>query len=148
MCRPRRRFDFSEKCGSRGCQFAQPRTAVLIIDGPFDQIAGGQSFERAGCRGSVECDIGCQSCLVGGLPRCKRGKQAVLQRGDFELAAGFLEQCDMYLMQSPDQKSRPLWQWPRPVPDFTTTLCCFPQRTLLSWNLSAIARLESQRYLK
>ena len=101
-------FDFGEKCSAGRRQFAEPGAAVLVIDGSLDEIASGQSLERTGRRRPVQRDIGRQCGLIGGFPHRKRGKQAVLQRRDLEFAARFLEQRDMDLMQSPDQKARPL----------------------------------------
>lgn len=105
---PRRVFDLGEKGRSLRGQFAQPRPAVPVVDGALDEVAGRQSFKRPGCRRPVQRDIGGQCGLIGGFAHRKRRKQAVLQRRHLELAAGFLEQRDVNLMQAPDQKSRPL----------------------------------------
>jgi hypothetical protein len=105
---PGRGLDFCQKRRSSRGQFAEPRAAVLIIDGSLHKIAGGQSLQRAGRRRPIQRDIGRQRGLIGGFPHRKRGKQAVLQRCDLEFAARFLEQRDVDLMQPPDQKSRPL----------------------------------------
>ena len=105
---PRRCLNFCQKRRSRRGQFTEPRAAVLIIHGSLDEIAGGQSLERTGRRRPVQRDIGRQCGLIGGFSHRERRKQAVLQWGDLELAACFLKQRDMDLMQPPDQKSRPL----------------------------------------
>ena len=88
---PRRCLDFCQKRRACRRQFAEPRAAVLIIYSSLDKIAGGQPLERAGRRRPVQRDIGRQCGLIGGFADRKRGKQAVLQRRDLELAARLLE---------------------------------------------------------
>lgn len=105
---PGRGFDFCQERRSRRGQFAEPGAAVFVINGSLDKIASRQSLQRSGRRRPIQRDIGRQCGLIGGYPHRKRRKQAVLQRCDLELAARFLEQGDMDLMQPPDQKSRSL----------------------------------------
>ena len=87
----RRGLDFCQKRRSRQRQFTEPRAAVLIIHGSLDEIAGGQSLERSGRCRPVQRNIGRQCGLIGGFSHRKRGKQALLQRRDLELAACLLQ---------------------------------------------------------
>lgn len=71
VCGPRRRLDFCQKCGSCRGQFAKPGAAVLVIDGSFDKMAGGQSLQGSGRGRPVQRDIGRQCGLIGGFPHRK-----------------------------------------------------------------------------
>jgi hypothetical protein len=92
------------------------------VDGALDKFTGLQALKGAGGRGSVEGDIRRQRGLVGGFAPGERGKKTILQRGDIEGSAFLLKQRDMDLMQSPDQKSRPLPE----RPGITAFVHCFP----------------------
>jgi len=103
---PRRGLDFRQKRGSGRRQSAEPRAAVIVIDGSLDKVARGQPLERSGRRRPVQRNIGRQRGLIGGFSYRKRREQAVLQRRHLEFSAGFLEKRDVNLMQPPDQKAR------------------------------------------
>lgn len=108
MRSPGRGLDFGEKCSAGRRQLAESGATVLVVDGSFDKLSGGQALQCSRGRRPIQGNIGRQCGLIGSFPGRKRGKQAVLQRRDLEFAACFLEQRYMDLMQPPDQKSRPL----------------------------------------
>ena len=81
------RLDPFQENFPRSGQFAKPCAAIVLIYGPFDEMAAGQPFERAGRRRAIERNICCQSRLIGRLARRECGKQAVLQRGDVKSSA-------------------------------------------------------------
>ena len=96
-----------ERCARRR-QFAEPRATVILVDGSFDQMPGSEPLQRARCGRAIKRNIGRQGGLIGGSADGERRKQAVLQRRHLEFAACLLEECDVDLVDSPDQKSRPL----------------------------------------
>jgi hypothetical protein len=105
-------FDVGEQLRAGAGQPADPRAAILVIDGALDKVAGLQPLERPGCCGPIKRHVRGQRGLIGGSTHRQRRKQAVLQRRYGKRRAFFLEQRDVNLMQAPDQKSRPLLERP------------------------------------
>lgn len=119
---PRRRFHPAQQACSGLGQPAHLRPAIPAINGAFDKFTGLQALKGAGGRGAIEGYIRRQRGLVSGSAPGQRGKKTILQRGDIKGGAFFLEQRDMDLMQAPDQKPRPLPEWP----GIAALVHCFP----------------------
>jgi hypothetical protein len=92
------------------------------MHGSFDKFAGLQTLECAGGGGAVEHDFRRQGGLIGGSTSGQCGQKAVLQRREIKRGALFLKQCDVDLVQPPNQKPRPLFQRPGAI----APLYCFP----------------------